>query len=856
MTKWLSYLFILAILIATVILSISGSKASFLLVVDVSKPYKSCSVVEKYSETRYHSTPIQPFPITKERLPKDLNWQNGNDAAIFSSQNAKQGGTYNKFIQTFPQTFRQVGVNANSSFREQLDVNDMGLVEYNPISKTAIPALATDWAFSKDQRTVYYKLDKDARWSDGVPVTADDYVFALKFHRTEGIVAAWYNVYYTEQIEAVLKFDDYTIAVRLPSKKPLLQFSAGISPYPYHFFGNFRKETRSYHGKQAYTQYKIKKSAIPNNLLYFKLKEQLVKLEEINKNLQIALIDSQKNNHTITNLINNEFKPSVSKIVKTLKKLGSSIKINYAFSSPIQKPKMVIQKLNGIVSGLNKVTEKHKFPTTIGLSKIIKNRSKLDQKSLVTQYFTERMIIVSKLKEQDNTNPSKLDFTTTSAQPKISLKTDSNFQEILEKDIKHLKAQIKEITTVKIEVLDVCKNWNKTYNWKARPNTGPYQLSRFMHGKWLEMSRCTHWWADQKKYYKNRFNPAKIRYHLITSADIAFEYFKQHEIDFFGLTSSKFWYKKAMGLKIFEKGYVKKRWLWNIYPRPSYLVSMNVLKKDLGDKNIRLGINHALNIKKMIDIVMLGDAEQASSITSGVPGFTNTEIKARMFDVEKSIKYFETAGWTEMGSDGIRIKNGKRLSYNLIYMSEFDKPKLLVLKNEATKCGLELNLETFDTNTVFEYVQQKKHELVWHGWGPANILFGPQYRGQYHMDNSGKPNNNNFTNMKNEIISKKINAYRLSTSIKDKQILAKELQQDIYDEASAFPTIVIPYQRDISWRWIIIPEVAETPNCYSLLDSNSWWIDEEIKKETLEAIKSGKSFPKVIKTYDKYKLNK
>ncbi|MCK5834297.1 MAG: hypothetical protein KAG98_01025, partial [Lentisphaeria bacterium] len=130
MTKWLTYLFILAILIVTIILSISGSKASFLLVVDVSNPYKACTLAEKYSETRYHATPIVPFDCTTEKLPADLVWHNGQGAPIFSSDQAKKGGTYNQFIQTFPQTFRQVGVNANSSFRNELDANDMSLVEY------------------------------------------------------------------------------------------------------------------------------------------------------------------------------------------------------------------------------------------------------------------------------------------------------------------------------------------------------------------------------------------------------------------------------------------------------------------------------------------------------------------------------------------------------------------------------------------------------------------------------------------------------------------------------------------------------------------------------------------------------
>ena len=32
-----------------------------------------------------------------------------------------------------------------------------------------------------------------------------------------------------------------------------------------------------------------------------------------------------------------------------------------------------------------------------------------------------------------------------------------------------------------------------------------------------------------------------------------------------------------------------------------------------------------------------------------------------------------------------------------------------------------------------------------------------------------------------------------------------------------------------------------------------YWIDEEIKKETLEAMKSGKTFPPVIKEYTTWK---
>ena len=54
------------------------------------------------------------------------------------------------------------------------------LVQRHPVTDKFIPVMATHWSVQSDQKTVYFKLDKDARFSDGHPVTADDYVFTWK----------------------------------------------------------------------------------------------------------------------------------------------------------------------------------------------------------------------------------------------------------------------------------------------------------------------------------------------------------------------------------------------------------------------------------------------------------------------------------------------------------------------------------------------------------------------------------------------------------------------------------------------------------------------------------------------------
>ncbi|HET9159508.1 MAG TPA: peptide ABC transporter substrate-binding protein [Caulobacteraceae bacterium] len=60
-------------------------------------------------------------------------------------------------------------------------ISDMivGLTQSAPDGST-VPGVATDWAASPDGLTWTFHLRKDALWSDGVPVTADDFVFAMR----------------------------------------------------------------------------------------------------------------------------------------------------------------------------------------------------------------------------------------------------------------------------------------------------------------------------------------------------------------------------------------------------------------------------------------------------------------------------------------------------------------------------------------------------------------------------------------------------------------------------------------------------------------------------------------------------
>ncbi|MDB3976671.1 ABC transporter substrate-binding protein, partial [Gammaproteobacteria bacterium] len=53
-----------------------------------------------------------------------------------------------------------------------------GLVIRNPDGPNPLPGVAEDWTISRDGKTYIFNLRKDATWSNGDSVTANDFVYA------------------------------------------------------------------------------------------------------------------------------------------------------------------------------------------------------------------------------------------------------------------------------------------------------------------------------------------------------------------------------------------------------------------------------------------------------------------------------------------------------------------------------------------------------------------------------------------------------------------------------------------------------------------------------------------------------
>ncbi len=182
-------------------------------------------------------TAVEAAPQEVVTLPDDIVWVTNMDDPVIGSPDAIRGGTINLPLGAYPLTFRLMGPNSNDAFAgwNRSFTFDFGLVRRHPVTGRYIPKMATHWSIQDDQRTIYFRLDPDARWSDGEPITTDDYVFTLEMMRSPHIIDPFYNQYSELYFESIDKIDDYTLRIvgARPSWRPLYDYGE-LFPTPEH----------------------------------------------------------------------------------------------------------------------------------------------------------------------------------------------------------------------------------------------------------------------------------------------------------------------------------------------------------------------------------------------------------------------------------------------------------------------------------------------------------------------------------------------------------------------------------------------------------------------------------------------
>ena len=398
---------------------------------------------------------------------------------------------------------------------------------------------------------------------------------------------------------------------------------------------------------------------------------------------------------------------------------------------------------------------------------------------------------------------------------------------------------------------DFGPNYEKAYNDRFQPTTGPYYVKAedFVREKSLTLTRVADWWGDRRRYYRHRFNPDAIHYGVIRDLDSAYNSMLAGEIDFMPIMMPRYWYG-TNEKKAYQHGYLTKAQFFNDIPRPPYGLYLNTQRPMLSDLNVRIGLQHATDFQRVIDGFYRGDYERLQQFSEGLGKFTDPSIRVRRYSPEQARAAFSKAGFTREGPDGILTNAaGERLSFRLTFDTSDRRKYLATLVESARRCGVELRPETLEHTTMYRKVMEKNHDIVFWAWSVSSRL--PQLWESHHSENAvevladgrkvPKRQTNNITGVDDPELSKLIDRFRDATEEDEMIRLSFAMQRRIHDLADFIPGFRVPGYRIAHWNWVKFPEgfdvrAAEDPGQYGL-----FWLDPAQREADLKDFREGKA---------------
>ena len=146
-----------------------------------------------------------------------------------------QGGTITEAVGTDAVSFHPYVTTDNTSKTYQFRVYASGLWQRDPQTNLPIPYMAESWTLSNDGTTFTFNLRQDMMWSDGTPITAQDFVWTFNQANNPDNNYPYISIF--NDIESYTAEDDYTLEVTLKNPTCAGILTAGqITPLPMHIW--------------------------------------------------------------------------------------------------------------------------------------------------------------------------------------------------------------------------------------------------------------------------------------------------------------------------------------------------------------------------------------------------------------------------------------------------------------------------------------------------------------------------------------------------------------------------------------------------------------------------------------------
>lgn len=372
------------------------------------------------------------------------------------------------------------------------------------------------------------------------------------------------------------------------------------------------------------------------------------------------------------------------------------------------------------------------------------------------------------------------------------------------------------------------------FQFKFTAVTGPYTLdeSSMVTGQSLSLVRRDDWWQKDNPAWQGLYNFDRYTFTVVMDPNLAFEKTKKGELDYYDIPVAKWWAEELPNVEAVQRGLLVRRKFYTDAPIGTSGTAINMLRPPLDDVRIRKALCHLENRKLYIEKLFHNEYLPLTSYYQGGT-YQNPNNEPIEYDELKAVELLEEAGWTELDSEGYRIKDGKRLEFTLIYRSKMSERYLTIFQENCKKAGIKIELQQLTSAAHWKQITGKDYDLASTAWGA--IVF-PNPETSWHSRLAKEKNNNNITGFADPRVDELCEEYDREYDVNRRIEIIREIDGIIYEQHPYILGWYNPAQRVVYWNKFGMPKWGTSRTGEAQQDlMYSWWIDPEKERALEEA---------------------
>jgi peptide/nickel transport system substrate-binding protein len=320
------------------------------------------------------------------------------------------------------------------------------------------------------------------------------------------------------------------------------------------------------------------------------------------------------------------------------------------------------------------------------------------------------------------------------------------------------------------------------YNAAPTVGSGPYTFEAWERGSVVRMQA-------NPNFYLGKPHIAEVVYKIISDQNTLATQVQTHEVDLgWNLqTQSLATLQKAPGVAVVTP-------VVYIYDH----IDFNERHPPFDDVLLRRALTYAVDRPTLLDKIRhnLGELSNTFLDPTLYPTAQDPNVMKYPYDVAKAKALLDQDGW-HVGAGGIRVKNGKRLAFQISTQAESDQGKAIETQAQAywRAIGADAEVKNYPTSLFFDntangILQGGKYDIAFFAWvGAADIDNAAIYSG-----NNFAPHGQNALFWNNPIATKAMDDAN-QTVVQSRRIADYRIVQEQF--AKDDPSIILWFRKDL-----------------------------------------------------------